>query len=76
MFNVSDIRRYSHSIVLNCIDFQLTYSTTRFAIYETMKKRIVEPGQNLLFYQKVLLAGVSGFVGGVVGTPADMINVR
>jgi len=28
------------------------------------------------FYQKALLAGVSGAFGGFVGTPADMINVR
>jgi len=28
------------------------------------------------FYQKVLLGGVAGISGGLVGTPADMVNVR
>lgn len=28
------------------------------------------------FYQKLLLAGLSGAAGGVVGTPGDLINVR
>jgi len=28
------------------------------------------------FYQKILLAGGSGALGGVVGTPADLVNVR
>jgi solute carrier family 25 (mitochondrial dicarboxylate transporter), member 10 len=28
------------------------------------------------FYQKILLAGFSGFAGGIVGNPADLANVR
>jgi dicarboxylate transporter 10 len=28
------------------------------------------------FAQKILLAGFSGLAGGVVGTPADLVNVR
>lgn len=28
------------------------------------------------FYQKVFLAGTSGALGGLVGTPGDMVNVR
>ncbi|XP_074648076.1 mitochondrial dicarboxylate carrier-like isoform X2 [Tubulanus polymorphus] len=55
---------------------QLTYSLTRFAIYETVKKNVTEPGENLPFYQKVMLAAVAGACGGVVGTPGDMVNVR
>lgn len=55
---------------------QLTYSMTRFAVYETVKKRIVADGGQFPFYQKVLLAGISGAMGGFVGTPADMVNVR
>ena len=30
----------------------------------------------MAFHQKVLLAAVSGLCGGIVGTPADMVNVR
>lgn len=55
---------------------QATYSTTRFAIYETVKKEIQPADGNLAFHQKVLLAAISGFCGGIVGTPADMVNVR
>ncbi|XP_028912914.1 mitochondrial dicarboxylate carrier-like isoform X3 [Ornithorhynchus anatinus] len=56
---------------------QLTYSLTRFAIYDTAKD-YVTGGQTrpLPFYQKVLLAAVGGFAGGFVGSPAEMVNVR
>lgn len=52
---------------------QLTYSTTRFGIYEMGKQTF---GEDLDFLGKVLLAGGAGACGGVVGTPADMVNVR
>lgn len=52
---------------------QLTYSTTRFGIYEMGKQKF---GSDMDFLGKVLLAGASGACGGVVGTPADMVNVR
>lgn len=51
---------------------QLTYSTTRFGIYEIGKKDIADYG----FLGKILLAGASGAAGGLIGTPADMVNVR
>ena len=49
---------------------------TRFAIYETVKNQMVPPGQQMAFYQKVLLGGCAGCIGGFVGTPADLTNVR
>ncbi|GFR32442.1 mitochondrial dicarboxylate carrier [Trichonephila clavata] len=55
---------------------QLTYSTTRFGIYEVVKQNISVPGENLPFYKKILLAACAGACGGLVGTPADMVNVR
>lgn len=55
---------------------QLTYSTTRFGIYEAVRQAVVAPGQNLKFYEKVLLAAAAGATGGFVGTPADLVNVR
>ncbi|CAG9812464.1 unnamed protein product [Phaedon cochleariae] len=51
---------------------QLTYSTTRFGIYEVAKQNL----QNDSFYAKVGVAAVAGAVGGFIGTPADMVNVR
>ncbi|XP_059804350.1 mitochondrial dicarboxylate carrier isoform X2 [Hypanus sabinus] len=56
---------------------QLTYSLTRFAIYETVRDRLARGNTGSLpFYQKVLLGAFGGFTGGFVGTPADMVNVR
>ncbi|XP_037030227.1 mitochondrial dicarboxylate carrier isoform X3 [Bradysia coprophila] len=52
---------------------QLTYSTARFGIYEVGKQSL---DSNAGFASKVLLAGTSGFIGGIIGTPADMVNVR
>ncbi|NXH86669.1 DIC protein, partial [Edolisoma coerulescens] len=56
---------------------QMTYSLTRFGIYETAKNHLGQGNQGPLpFYQKVLLGAAGGFTGGFVGTPADMVNVR
>jgi len=54
---------------------QLTYSTTRFAIYEISKQNMTKPGEALPFHTKILLASMGGMAGGIVGTPADMVNV-
>ncbi|NWI40599.1 DIC protein, partial [Picathartes gymnocephalus] len=56
---------------------QMTYSLTRFGIYETAKNHLGRSNQGPPpFYQKVLLGAAGGFTGGFVGTPADMVNVR
>ncbi|CAH8618284.1 unnamed protein product [Heterobilharzia americana] len=52
---------------------QLTYSMTRFGIYETYKQSKSSP---LPFGESAIVAMVSGFCGGIVGNPADMVNVR
>jgi len=51
---------------------QLTYSTARFGIYEAGKEYI----DTKTFVGKITLAALSGTIGGIVGTPADMVNVR
>lgn len=55
---------------------QGTYSTTRFAVYDFGKKTLGSNTKDMPFIQKIALAGFSGFFGGVVGTPADLVNVR
>ncbi|CAI9562624.1 unnamed protein product [Staurois parvus] len=56
---------------------QITYSLTRFAIYETVRDHLSQDSKvPLPFYQKVLLGAFGGFTGGFVGTPGDMVNVR
>ncbi|VDL99150.1 unnamed protein product [Schistocephalus solidus] len=52
---------------------QLTYSMTRFGIYETYKTNL---GRKMTFAESAGVAMISGFAGGVVGNPADMVNVR
>uniref|UniRef100_A0A8C2Z4G4 Mitochondrial dicarboxylate carrier n=1 Tax=Cyclopterus lumpus TaxID=8103 RepID=A0A8C2Z4G4_CYCLU len=56
---------------------QMSYSLTRFAIYETVRDMMGSTSQGPMpFYQKVLLGAFGGFTGGFVGSPADMVNVR
>jgi dicarboxylate transporter 10 len=52
---------------------QLTYSTTRFGIYESVKQVMDKDSS---FSSRVALAAFAGSAGGLVGTPADKINVR
>ncbi|XP_071385908.1 mitochondrial dicarboxylate carrier [Centroberyx affinis] len=56
---------------------QMTYSLSRFAIYETVRDKMSSRNKGLMpFYQKVLLGAFGGFAGGFIGTPADLVNVR
>jgi dicarboxylate transporter 10 len=55
---------------------QASYSTTRFACYEALKNAAQKPNVEMPLYQKIAIAGTSGFIGGVLGTPADLVNVR
>ncbi|XP_051851337.1 mitochondrial dicarboxylate carrier-like [Antechinus flavipes] len=56
---------------------QMTYSLTRFAIYESFRDKLTAGSHGPIpFYKKVLLGSIGGFAGGFVGTPADMVNVR
>ncbi|KAH9408641.1 hypothetical protein TYRP_010908 [Tyrophagus putrescentiae] len=56
---------------------QLTYSTTRFAIYEVAKQKIGAGNETLLpLHTRIVLAAASGAAGGLVGVPADLTNTR
>jgi dicarboxylate transporter 10 len=55
---------------------QLTYSTARIGIYEVAKQAITKPGEDISVFTKLFLAATAGAAGGVIGTPADMVNVR
>ena len=46
---------------------QLTYSTTRFGIYEVAKQKISVQGQQIPLSQAIILAGFSGAAGGFIG---------
>ena len=55
---------------------QLTYSTTRFAIYNVAKQTVAPNGEKIPFLQSLLMAAGAGACGGFIGTPGDMVNVR
>ncbi|XP_049925129.1 mitochondrial dicarboxylate carrier isoform X2 [Epinephelus moara] len=56
---------------------KMTYSLSRFAIYETVRDEMNRKNKGgMPFYQKVLLGAFGGFLGGFIGTPADLVNVR
>jgi dicarboxylate transporter 10 len=63
---------------------QITYSTVRFGIYEELKSRAshttspdgTTSKQQPAFPVLVALAAASGFIGGVSGNAADVLNVR
>ncbi|KAL2825150.1 putative phenylalanyl-tRNA synthetase alpha subunit [Aspergillus cavernicola] len=55
---------------------QLTYSTTRFGIYEELKSRFTSSSSPPGFVHLLGMACTSGIIGGVAGNPADVLNVR
>ena len=59
---------------------QITYSTTRFGIYEELKSRVSSPTSDPAGAPSTLtlvgIASASGFIGGIAGNPADVMNVR
>lgn len=55
---------------------QLSYSTTRFGIYEVAKQSVAPHGEEISFPTRVAMAAAAGAAGGFIGTPADMVNVR
>lgn len=55
----------------------MTYSTTRFGVYEELKTRFTRPDSPPPSTWTLLSMGCfSGFLGGLAGNPADVVNVR
>ncbi|KAI9502135.1 hypothetical protein GGI25_003565 [Coemansia spiralis] len=55
---------------------QMTYSMARFATYEYLKKSLATEDGSLPFYRMTLAGVAAGAVGGICGTPADIVLVR
>lgn len=58
---------------------QMTYSLTRFGVYDELKKRLAKrhaPGATLPAWELGLAASAAGGLGGLAGNPADVILVR
>jgi solute carrier family 25 (mitochondrial dicarboxylate transporter), member 10 len=54
----------------------MTYSTTRFGVYEELKSVFTTARSNPNFTTLVAMASTSGFLGGVAGNPSDIVNIR
>lgn len=55
---------------------QLTYSTTRFGIYNELKETFTTASSSPSLPSLIAMASTSGFLGGIAGNPADVLNVR
>ncbi|KAG9496465.1 hypothetical protein J7337_013053 [Fusarium musae] len=57
---------------------QFTYSTIRFGVYEDLKSRFSRDTGNSPYFSviRISLSALSGFMGGVLGNPADIVNVK
>jgi len=55
---------------------QITYSTTRFGVYEELKSDFTTQTSSPSFPTLIAMASTSGFLGGIAGNPADVLNVR
>lgn len=55
---------------------QLTYSTTRFGIYSELKDAFTTARSSPSLPSLIAMASTSGFLGGIAGNPADVLNVR
>lgn len=57
---------------------QATYSTARFGIYEVLKEYYIKQSHNKHPSTVVLLpmSMIAGAMGGLVGNPADVVNIR
>ncbi|KAK9477375.1 mitochondrial carrier domain-containing protein [Lipomyces japonicus] len=56
---------------------QATYSTTRFGLYEKLKDwATVGSDSTPPVYVLIPMAITAGWIGGVIGNPADIVNIR
>jgi dicarboxylate transporter 10 len=55
---------------------QITYSTTRFGVYEELKASATTATSTPSMPTLIAIASASGFLGGIAGNPADVLNVR
>lgn len=55
---------------------QMTYSMARFTTYDWLKAQLSQPDGTLPFYRMAAAGIAAGAVGGICGTPADIVLVR
>ena len=47
-----------------------------FFFFQLAKQQVAPNGEKIPFGKRVVMAAVAGGLGGIVGTPGDMVNVR
>ncbi|GAA6060636.1 hypothetical protein JCM10212_006387 [Sporobolomyces blumeae] len=70
------IRRGAYAGLSASILRQMTYSLTRFGVYDELKKRLSVPGEALPAWKMAFAASIAGGLGGFAGNPADVVLVR
>ncbi|KAM0788640.1 hypothetical protein ACM66B_006110 [Microbotryomycetes sp. NB124-2] len=71
------IRRGAYAGLSASILRQMTYSLTRFGVYDDLKSRLTKPGEKTLpAWKMACAASVAGGIGGIAGNPADIVLVR
>ncbi|KAK9708497.1 hypothetical protein K7432_009594 [Basidiobolus ranarum] len=55
---------------------QATYSTTRFGIYDILKREIANDDGTVPVWKTIIASMISGCIGGVVGNPGDVLTIR
>ncbi|ORY05749.1 mitochondrial carrier [Basidiobolus meristosporus CBS 931.73] len=55
---------------------QATYSTTRFGVYDILKRKVASEDGTIPVWKSLLTSMVSGCLGGVVGNPGDVLTIR
>lgn len=74
IFNQQGVRGFYSGLTASVLR-QITYGTTRFAVYDFLKKELKDRGY-LNPATSMVAAALGGCAGGVVGNPADLSNVR
>ncbi|GAA5878672.1 hypothetical protein JCM8547_005116 [Rhodosporidiobolus lusitaniae] len=72
------IRRGAYAGLSASILRQMTYSVTRFGIYDELKKQLQarHPGAPVSGGEMAVAAALAGAAGGLAGNPADVVLVR
>ncbi|KAJ1792610.1 hypothetical protein LPJ59_004821, partial [Coemansia sp. RSA 2399] len=55
---------------------QMTYAMARFSAYDVLKKKLTLEDGSLPFYRMAFAGVVAGAIGGICGTPADIVLIR
>ncbi|KAK9720771.1 hypothetical protein K7432_003929 [Basidiobolus ranarum] len=55
---------------------QATYSTTRFGVYDILKRKVVNENDTIPVWKSLLISMISGCLGGMVGNPGDVLTIR